>query len=108
MSFASKGVWVMVCKSLRTELVDEKSYRISGFMGYLGYGLWECQLYFFREKRSGKRIQCDWSKDGGRSKYGAMTVVPWGPSTRELVVQNLSRSAAALDQIGFGESVTVR
>ena len=32
-------LWVMVCKYLRTELVDQKCYGISGFVGYLGW-LW--------------------------------------------------------------------
>ena len=40
-----EDLWVMVCKSLPTELVDRKSYGISGFMGYLSHGLRGCRLY---------------------------------------------------------------
>ena len=38
----------MVCKSPPTELVDRKSYGISGFMGYLSHGLRGCRLYFYK------------------------------------------------------------
>jgi len=34
-----EDLWVMVCKSPPTELVDQKIYGISGFMGYQSHGL---------------------------------------------------------------------
>lgn len=38
-------VWVMVCNSLRTELVDGSRYGIQEVMGYQEYGLQGVRLY---------------------------------------------------------------
>ncbi len=41
-------LWVLVHKSLSTELVEWFCYGIRGVMGYLRYGLREVQLYSIR------------------------------------------------------------